>query len=68
MFISELAAHLPVTFSHWVSPCLLCIVQDEIIPVDGNVTENGIKADTNMEKVGKLPPAFIKPHGKKQGF
>ena len=31
--------------------------------MDGNVTENGIKADTSMEKVGKLPPAFIKPHG-----
>jgi acetyl-CoA acyltransferase len=36
---------------------------DEIIPVDGNVKENGIKADTTLEKVGKLSPAFIKPHG-----
>ena len=35
----------------------------EIVPVDGKVTENGIKADTSIEKVGKLPPAFIKPHG-----
>jgi len=37
--------------------------KDEIIPVDGKVTENGIKGDSNMEKVGKLKPAFIKPHG-----
>jgi acetyl-CoA acyltransferase len=36
---------------------------DEIVPVDGNVKENGIKADTNLEKVSKLSPAFIKPHG-----
>ena len=36
---------------------------DEIVPVDGSVTENGIKADTSMEKISKLPPAFIKPHG-----
>ena len=31
--------------------------------MDGNVTENGIKADTSYEKVAKLNPAFIKPHG-----
>lgn len=36
---------------------------DEIVPVDGNVTENGIKGDTTAEKIGKLNPAFIKPHG-----
>ena len=36
---------------------------DEIIPVDGSVIENGIKGDTSMEKVGKLKPAFVKPHG-----
>jgi acetyl-CoA acyltransferase len=36
---------------------------DEIIPVNGSVTENGIKSDTTLEKVSKLPPAFIKPHG-----
>jgi len=39
------------------------LYKDEIVPVDGNVTENGIKGDTNMEKVSKLSPAFIKPHG-----
>jgi hypothetical protein len=27
------------------------------------VVENGIKGDTNMEKVSKLSPAFVKPHG-----
>lgn len=36
---------------------------DEIIPVDGNTLENGIKGDTTMEKVSKLSPAFVKPHG-----
>jgi acetyl-CoA acyltransferase len=35
----------------------------EIVPVDGKTQENGIKADTTLEKVSKLPPAFIKPHG-----
>lgn len=39
------------------------LYKDEIIPVDGNITENGIKADTNIEKVSKLSPAFVKPHG-----
>lgn len=37
--------------------------KDEIIPVNGSVEENGIKGDTSMEKVSKLKPAFIKPHG-----
>lgn len=36
---------------------------NEIIPVDGSTVENGIKADTSIEKVSKLSPAFIKPHG-----
>jgi acetyl-CoA acyltransferase len=39
------------------------LYKDELIPVDGKVEENGIKGDTSMEKVSKLPPAFIKPHG-----
>jgi acetyl-CoA acyltransferase len=39
------------------------LYKDEIIPVDGSSEENGIKADTSLEKVSKLPPAFIKPHG-----
>ena len=37
--------------------------KDEIIPVDGSVTENGIKGDSTFEKVSKLKPAFVKPHG-----
>lgn len=39
------------------------LYKDDIIPVDGNVTENGIKADSSIEKISKLNPAFIKPHG-----
>jgi acetyl-CoA acyltransferase len=39
------------------------LYKDEIIPVDGMTEENGIKGDTSMEKMGKLKPAFIKPHG-----
>jgi acetyl-CoA acyltransferase len=39
------------------------LYKQEIIPVDGSVEENGIKGDSTVEKVSKLPPAFIKPHG-----
>jgi len=39
------------------------LYQDEIVAVDGRTEENGIKADTSMEKVSKLGPAFVKPHG-----
>jgi acetyl-CoA acyltransferase len=39
------------------------LYDDEIIPVDGSSVENGIKADTTYDKVAKLKPAFIKPHG-----
>jgi len=39
------------------------LYKDEIIPVNGSVEENGIKADSTYEKVSKLPPAFIRPHG-----
>lgn len=37
--------------------------KDEIIPYKGSTTENGIKGDSTIESVGKLKPAFIKPHG-----
>jgi acetyl-CoA acyltransferase len=36
---------------------------DEIVPVNGSSVENGIKGETSIEKVSKLKPAFIKPHG-----
>jgi acetyl-CoA acyltransferase len=39
------------------------LYNDEIIPVNGSVVENGIKGDTTLDKVSKLSPAFIKPHG-----
>jgi acetyl-CoA acyltransferase len=39
------------------------LYDDEMIAVDGSVVENGIKGDSTYEKVAKLKPAFIKPHG-----
>lgn len=39
------------------------LYDEELFAVDGSKEENGIIGDTNMEKVGKLKPAFIKPHG-----
>mmetsp|Transcript_9225 Transcript_9225/g.21282 ORF Transcript_9225/g.21282 Transcript_9225/m.21282 type:complete len:217 (-) Transcript_9225:385-1035(-) len=35
----------------------------EVIPYKGSIEENGIKADSTVESVSKLKPAFIKPHG-----
>ena len=37
--------------------------EGEIIPYKGSTEENGIKADSTIESVSKLKPAFIKPHG-----
>jgi acetyl-CoA acyltransferase len=39
------------------------VYDDEIVPVNGSTAENGIKGDSTLEKVSKLKPAFIKPHG-----
>lgn len=36
---------------------------DEIVPFNGSVEENGIRGDISLDKVSKLSPAFIKPHG-----
>lgn len=36
---------------------------DEIVAYKGSTEENGIKADSTIESVSKLKPAFIKPHG-----
>ena len=35
----------------------------EITPYKGSIEENGIKADSTVEAVAKLKPAFVKPHG-----
>lgn len=37
--------------------------EEEIIPYKGSREENGIKGDSSVEKVSKLKPAFVKPHG-----
>lgn len=36
---------------------------DEIVSYKGSIEENGVKADASIEKISKLKPAFIKPHG-----
>ena len=35
----------------------------EVIPYKGSTQENGIKADSTVEALSKLKPAFVKPHG-----
>jgi acetyl-CoA acyltransferase len=35
----------------------------EVLEFKGSSEENGIKGDSSYEKVSKLKPAFIKPHG-----
>jgi len=37
--------------------------QNEVIAYKGSTEENGIKGDSTFEKVSKLKPAFVKPHG-----
>jgi len=39
------------------------LYDDEIFAVDGSKLENGIQGESNIDKVSKLKPAFIKPHG-----
>jgi len=39
------------------------IFKDEISPVDGHTTDNGIKGDSSLEKLSSLRPAFVRPHG-----
>jgi acetyl-CoA acyltransferase len=39
------------------------LYEDEIIPTHGTTLENNVKGDTSVEKIAKLGPAFIKPHG-----
>jgi acetyl-CoA acyltransferase len=35
----------------------------EILPYKGSTEENGINTESTYEKISKLKPAFIKPHG-----
>lgn len=37
--------------------------EGEVIPYKGITEENGIKCGSTKESVGKLKPAFVKPHG-----
>ena len=37
--------------------------KEEITPYKGSSDENGIKANSTIESVSKLKPAFVKPHG-----
>jgi acetyl-CoA acyltransferase len=39
------------------------LYSDEIVMANGETFENNVKGDTNMDKMAKLKPAFIKPHG-----
>jgi acetyl-CoA acyltransferase len=39
------------------------LYKDEIVPYRGVIEENGIKADSTLEKLSSLKPAFIKPYG-----
>jgi acetyl-CoA acyltransferase len=39
------------------------IYADEIVPVDGNTMEGGIRGDSKLEKLASLKPAFVKPYG-----
>lgn len=37
--------------------------KNDVLPYKGSSVENGIKADSTVESVSKLKPAFVKPHG-----
>lgn len=37
--------------------------KSEILPYKGTTEENGVNPGTSLEKISKLKPAFIKPHG-----
>jgi acetyl-CoA acyltransferase len=36
---------------------------NDVLPYKGSTVENGIKGDSTVAAVGKLGPAFVKPHG-----
>ena len=35
----------------------------QILPFQGSTEENGIRADSKIEKLASMKPAFVKPHG-----
>jgi len=35
----------------------------KVVPYKGSTKENGVKSDSKIEKISKMKPAFIKPHG-----
>ena len=39
------------------------LLKSQIVPVNGNSEDNGVRGGTSMEDYSKLKPAFIKPHG-----
>lgn len=39
------------------------LLQGEIVPVDGNSLDNGVRGDQSRERLSELKPAFVKPHG-----
>uniref|UniRef100_A0A7S1CLW5 acetyl-CoA C-acyltransferase n=1 Tax=Bicosoecida sp. CB-2014 TaxID=1486930 RepID=A0A7S1CLW5_9STRA len=39
------------------------LLDDEIIPYNGDRMDNGIKGESTYEKLASLKPAFIRPHG-----
>ncbi len=41
----------------------MCVESISVFPRCNTCAENGIKGDTTVEKISKLNPAFIKPHG-----
>lgn len=39
------------------------LYMSEMVAVNGSVEENGIRAESTLEKLASMKPAFIKPHG-----
>jgi len=50
-------------FSYFLNLGFIRWYDGEIIPYKGSTDENGIKADSTIESVSKLKPAFVKPNG-----
>ena len=50
-------------FSNLNHSLFFSFYKGEVIAYKGSTVENGIKGDSTKESVGKLKPAFVKPHG-----